>query len=619
MQDFRENLNDENRTADLACAAAAGTQNFPGGHREPLEIYRTVSKILSHSRNFEKSINEVLDFVGKTLKVSRVYVFETDSEDPGFCSCSFEWCAEGISPLIGELQHLSYDEHGYAEFFSENQRFICKEGDCSGSCMRSAMERRNIAATANYAFFDNEQLAGFIGVDDCFCARADWNPKNEEIEALVFIADLLSTYLIKERNLERARKSEEKAYKEAERSKEFLEMIETFAGSAPWYVYYNEDGTEKEAKWGQNLRDMLGYTGTEDFPDMFESWLRSVRPDKRESILNDLIGQADTNNVFSIVYPAVRKDGSSVLMKTEGIVRRYENGMPRLYYGTIRDVTEEEALRQKELESKTYLEHFVRSYTSAYTVNLKDKCFEILHMAHDFREVFTMNGNLEDMAAFVETHIHPDDRKLMRMMSNPDYIRERLKTDEKIIFTEREQYGGVERVMHVSIMRGADADHCVIGFLDVTAELQKEKEVNEKLEEANEALLREHENLKIIETLSTSFSSIYAVDMSDFSYKRVVEREPSALIFPKTGLFAESFSKYVESFMQPAYRDEFLIMLDKENVRKALSDDQKVVLEYCREDNTWRRGYFLPSEYDEDGTLKSFLFAVQNIDEDKQN
>lgn len=145
-------------------------------------------------------------------------------------------------------------------------------------------------------------------------------------------------------------------------------------------------------------------------------------------------------------------------------------------------IGELEEANRKLAESNAFLEHFVKAYSSAYKVNLKEDSYEILHMNPEFSKVFSMNGSRSDMMRFVREHVHPDDRAIVIKMINNNYIRERLKNESEISFTIREMYDGTERTMHAVIMRGVDADHAAIGFMDITAELQKDREVRESLE-----------------------------------------------------------------------------------------------------------------------------------------
>ncbi|MCF0238138.1 MAG: response regulator, partial [Sphaerochaetaceae bacterium] len=465
------------------------TQNFISTKKEKTEIYKTVSMILSHSRNHSQSINDTLQYLGNTINASRVFIIENDPDNYGFGSNTFEWCAEGVESHMSSLQHISYSEYGFDQIFSNAQLYCCSDiGEIKDLFMHDLFKNQGIHAFVNYAFYDNDKFAGFIGIEDCNVSRNDWDPDSEEIEILTFVADLLTTYLIKERNLTHALLSE----------------------------------------------------------------------------------------------------------------------------------AEQKALRLKDQENNILLNYFLKTYTSAYNVNLKERSFVILHMAHEFQKVFTMNGNLDDMARFVENHIHPDDKALMRQMSNPDYIRNKLKSESSISFTVREEYNNEERVMHVVILKSIDSDHAAIGFIDVTEELQKEKENNEKLESANRALMKEQEQAKIIETLSTTFSSVYYVDMKTLMYKRVIEEEPSAQSFPDKGPWISTFKKYIDTFVISDQKANFNFMLNKDSIIESLSNKKRLTVEYRRNDNTWRRAFFVPAVIEGNNNVNSFLFAVQNIAEEKQ-
>ena len=132
--------------------------------------------------------------------------------------------------------------------------------------------------------------------------------------------------------------------------------------------------------------------------------------------------------------------------------------------------------------------YFLKAFSSAYSVNLKEDTFEILYMNHEFSQVFTMNGGRRDMERFVEEHIHPDDRELLLRYIDNKYMSELLKTTSEIEFTIREIYNEAERIMRVVVIRSNEPDVAVIGFMDVTAQLQKEQKINEELESKNKAI-----------------------------------------------------------------------------------------------------------------------------------
>ena len=133
---------------------------------------------------------------------------------------------------------------------------------------------------------------------------------------------------------------------------------------------------------------------------------------------------------------------------------------------------------------KILLDYFINSYDSAYFVNLEDDTFEVLHMEHEFSQVFVQDGSRDDMDRFIEEHIHPEDRELMKKMIQPGYVSEKLKTEPFFTFIVREEFDGAEKIMRCLIIRGIDELHVAVGFMDITEEINEEKEMQENLREA---------------------------------------------------------------------------------------------------------------------------------------
>ena len=145
--------------------------------------------------------------------------------------------------------------------------------------------------------------------------------------------------------------------------------------------------------------------------------------------------------------------------------------------------TAEETLKEKNV----YLEYFLKSFNSAYVVDLKNSSFEILHMSPDFQKVFTMDGEKDAMDAFIDDHIHPDDRELMRRMADGANVMHLLETQNELSFTVREVFDDIVKTMRVFIVRGVDNTRATVAFMDISGELEKEKENSRRLEAANRA------------------------------------------------------------------------------------------------------------------------------------
>ena len=154
------------------------------------------------SDNVDASINEILDLVGKKMNVSRVYIFE-NSDDNRFCSNTYEWCNTGIQPEIQNLQNINYevDIAGYRDMYDETGIFYCPDINTLPENIYSIVAPQGIKSLLHCAILDKGIFRGYIGFDECMTQRM-WT--KEQIEALTYLAEMLSVFLMKKRQQDQA-------------------------------------------------------------------------------------------------------------------------------------------------------------------------------------------------------------------------------------------------------------------------------------------------------------------------------------------------------------------------------------------------------------------------------
>ena len=157
---------------------------------------------LYSAEDVESSINEILDLVGRKMNVSRVYVFE-NSDDNRFCSNTYEWCNVGIRPEIQNLQGVSYetDIEGYVEMYDENGIFYCPDINTLPRNIYDIVAPQGIKSLLHCAIQDKGVFRGCIGFDECVTKRI-WT--KEQIDALTYLSEMLSVFLLKKRQQEKA-------------------------------------------------------------------------------------------------------------------------------------------------------------------------------------------------------------------------------------------------------------------------------------------------------------------------------------------------------------------------------------------------------------------------------
>ena len=150
----------------------------------------------------DTAINEILGMVGRQMNVSRVYVFE-NSPDNRFCSNTYEWCNEGITPEIENLKNISYetDIPDYWDNFDENGIFYCPDIHVLPKKTFDIVEPQGIKSMLHCAIRDKGVFRGYIGFDECVTQR--WWTR-EQIDMLTYFSEMLSLFLLKKQEQENA-------------------------------------------------------------------------------------------------------------------------------------------------------------------------------------------------------------------------------------------------------------------------------------------------------------------------------------------------------------------------------------------------------------------------------
>lgn len=191
----------------------------PGGSAS---LIMRVFSALYTSADFNEGINRVFELVGKTYDVSRVYIFE-DTEDGQYCCNTFEWCNEGVTPEIDNLRMVSYEKDlggNYRENMNEEGIFYCHDIGELSKIQYEMLAAQGIKSMLQCAIVEDGKFKGFVGFDECRSNRF-WT--QEQIDSLVFLAKVLSIFLLKAR----AR----------EKSDSYAHSMKTILDNYPQYMY----------------------------------------------------------------------------------------------------------------------------------------------------------------------------------------------------------------------------------------------------------------------------------------------------------------------------------------------------------------------------------------------
>lgn len=138
-------------------------------------------------------------------------------------------------------------------------------------------------------------------------------------------------------------------------------------------------------------------------------------------------------------------------------------------------------------KAQQFADAFLHSYVSAYYIDLNDYSQIVFHRNEYLSEQYGNIPNyLTSITAYIMADVHEDDREVMLEAVQPDYIRSKLKSQEKYIVYMRDISEPKMRWYRFEVSRGADENHAGLSFVDVTERIEQDAAVQKELEEARE-------------------------------------------------------------------------------------------------------------------------------------
>ena len=162
-------------------------------------------------KEVDEKVNYSLTRIGQFVNADRAYIFSYNLIEKT-CSCTHEWCAEGISQEIENTQNvpLEYvpqwiDAHAQGKPFIVKDITTLKEQGMDG--LYEILEPQSIKSLIAIPMMYNEELMGFVGFDS---VRIQHFYSQKEIELLFVFAQMLVNVQRRKQTKARIIKQEEK-------------------------------------------------------------------------------------------------------------------------------------------------------------------------------------------------------------------------------------------------------------------------------------------------------------------------------------------------------------------------------------------------------------------------
>ena len=176
-----------------------------------------------------------------------------------------------------------------------------------------------------------------------------------------------------------------------------LNTIHEMLGSGKWTMDFDESGAMVRVNWSDEFRRMLGYRGTEDFPDVLESWADLLHPDDRDRVLseyNETIMDYSGKKTYDVEYRLLTKNRGYRWYRAVGKPTRRPDGSPITYIGVFIDITDQKDMMRQLAEQQESLSIALEQANQAS----RAKTAFLSSMSHEIRTPMNAIIGLDNIA-----------------------------------------------------------------------------------------------------------------------------------------------------------------------------------------------------------------------------
>lgn len=246
------------------------------------------------------------------------------------------------------------------------------------------------------------------------------------------------------------------------------------------------------------VADVLGYTAEEFLADP-ELWNRITHPDDLEWSLEVERRTSETHDPYRIEYRLYAKDGSLRWIRDEAAVAVDETTGQAYWLGFMVDVTAEKEAQQKNSDTELLYRSLIETLPAVVFVDELDESASNIYTSPQTTGMlgYTPDDWREDRDVWMKM-IHPEDRDRVATAQRAHVERGGVFDQQYRVITKD---GGVVWIRDIAtVIRGTDgrARYSQGLFLDISAQKEAERELQDSLDREHEAnaKLREIDELK---------------------------------------------------------------------------------------------------------------------------
>ena len=367
--------------------------------------------------------------------------------------------------------------------------------------------------------FSSRAQQDIIDEIGALCSEINGVPTSQDISNIVMrctkmesknvfakIFDIVSNYeKIAQQQQSQQRDNDEATINDLNYKIQYLELMMETSRDGLWYMKHPDDGKLKPDTpfiWSQKFRHMLGYSDTNDFPNVLGSWSSLLHPEDSQPTL-DAFGRslADTtgSTPYDVIYRLKHKSGEYRWFKAAGAIKRRPDGSAELIAGSLTDI-------HSEMTEKEELENITLRFQLSQDI-LSDKLWDItLYDSHNIestKNICWYSNQMQKM--FGEdtsdkslhpllSRIHPDDLGEFKNTLNKCLSSKAAECEFMMKVKDEYRYMRGKLQTHFT-EKGADR---IVGVISDITHIRENERAREVEIEQNEQIKQTISNIKII-------------------------------------------------------------------------------------------------------------------------
>ncbi|OAZ05032.1 sensory/regulatory protein RpfC [Flavobacterium succinicans] len=333
------------------------------------------------SKSLNEMFKDTFEIMGNATQADHLFYYEKDPNTK-LIRQKFKWGKKGIPLQITPLQN--FNEEILLDITSKasiKKTFKTKTSKLKNSVFKQLLIDNDIKSILVVPIFYNDELTGFIGMDDCSYER-NWS--KEESFILKTLASNISYALERDKNEKLIHKSEEK--------------FKLIANNIPGTVYLSKfDKYASKVYITDSIEKLTGYSKN-DFLEQKIFLINLIHPEDRELVIEKQNRNFNNKQPNHDRYRIKKKSGQYIWIEEFSDAIKKDNTIEYIG-GILFDIT-----NQKETETILKEKEFAEAANKA-------KSDFLANMSHEIRT--PLNGIIGFTDLLMKTHLNRTQEKYM--------------------------------------------------------------------------------------------------------------------------------------------------------------------------------------------------------------